>query len=77
MTEQPTPVDPDRARAAIAELRAAFDAWAAAVAPLARDAAQHLATALDHVHQAPAAPSAGQARPAWRSTYGPARTRRK
>ncbi|MFD6873260.1 MULTISPECIES: hypothetical protein [unclassified Streptomyces] len=74
MTEQPAPVDPDRARAAVAELRAALDAWAAAVAPLVRDAAQHLAAALDHAHQAPPVPSA---RPAWRSPYGPARTRRK
>ncbi|MFJ7267269.1 hypothetical protein ACIQV3_11490 [Streptomyces sp. NPDC099050] len=77
MTEQPAPFDPDRVRTALAELRAAFDAWAAAVAPALRDAAQQLAAALDHAHQAPAIPPAGPARPAWRSPYGPARTRRK
>lgn len=79
MTGQPAAarVDPERVRAAVAELRAALDAWAAAVVPAVRDAAQQLAAALDHIHQAPTVPRAGPARPAWRSPYGPARTRRK
>ncbi|MFD3829714.1 hypothetical protein [Streptomyces sp. NPDC058621] len=77
MTEHPAPLDPDRVRAALAELRAALDAWATAVAPAVRDAAQQLAAALDHIREAPAVPPAGPARPAWRSPYGPARTRRK
>ncbi|MGP3687387.1 hypothetical protein ACTVZO_22240 [Streptomyces sp. IBSNAI002] len=79
MTDRPAPprIDPDRVRAAVAELRAALDAWAAAFAPAVRDAAQQLAAALDHIREAPAAPPAGPARPAWRSPYGPARTRRR
>lgn len=75
MTE-PT-LDPDRVRAAVTELRAALDAWAAALAPLVRETAQQLAAALDHARQAPPVPPARPARPAWRSPYGPARTRRK
>ncbi|MFZ3471446.1 hypothetical protein ACODT4_20675 [Streptomyces sp. 2.9] len=74
MTEQPAPVDPDRVRAAVAELRAVLDAWAAAVAPAVQAAAQQLAALARET--APASP-AGPARPAWRSPYGPARTRRK
>ncbi|MFK0233746.1 hypothetical protein [Streptomyces vinaceus] len=78
MTEQPAPprVDPEQLLAAAAQLRAAFDAWAAAVLPAALAAVQQLAAALDHARQEPPAVPARARRPAWRSPYGPAHRRR-
>ncbi|WP_404959042.1 hypothetical protein [Streptomyces sp. 147326] len=78
MTGQPTPprVDPEQLLAAAVQLRAALDAWAAAVAPVALAAMQQLTAALANVRQAPPAASGRPSRPAWRSPYGPAHRRR-
>ncbi|WP_079405457.1 hypothetical protein [Streptomyces sp. 3211] len=78
MTEQPAPprVDPEQLLAAATQLRAALDAWAAAVLPAALAAVQQLAAALDHARQAPPATLDRPNRPAWRSPYGPAHRRR-
>ncbi|MFE5673858.1 hypothetical protein ACFQ7B_00290 [Streptomyces erythrochromogenes] len=76
MTAQPAPPDPERMIAAVAELRAALDAWAAALTPALLAAAREFAAALAHLPQAPPAGQAA-ARPAWRSPYGPPHTRRR
>ncbi|MER6196748.1 hypothetical protein ABT234_05125 [Streptomyces sp. NPDC001586] len=84
MSEQPAPprVDPEQVLAAAVQLRAALDAWAAAVLPAVLAAAQQFAAVLAEAHQAqptepvpPAAPGRPR-RPAWRSPYGPAHRRR-
>ncbi|MFF7295327.1 hypothetical protein [Streptomyces sp. NPDC008265] len=80
MTEQPAPprVDPEQVLAAAAQLRAALDQWAAAVLPAVLAAARQFA-ALAAAHEADLtadSPPRPPRRPAWRSPYGPAHTRR-
>lgn len=76
MNDQPAPPDPERMLAAVAELRAAMDAWAATLAPVILAAARELTAALAQLPQTPPARQAA-ARPAWRSPYGPPHTRRR
>lgn len=88
MTEQqppPPPVpDAEQLRAAVEQLSSALRAWVVALTPGIRAAAQALAQVAEAVRTASRddydlapPPPAARDRPAWRSPYGPAHTRRK
>ncbi|MGW0756147.1 hypothetical protein ACWD1Y_06600 [Streptomyces sp. NPDC002814] len=81
MTAPPPAVDPEQLRAAGDQLRAALRAWAEAVAPALRTAAEQFAALAIQLREAGVVDEQGapsrRDRPAWRSPYGPARTRRR
>ncbi|WP_328361449.1 hypothetical protein OG800_26525 [Streptomyces sp. NBC_00445] len=81
MTAPPPAVDPEQLRAVGDQLRAALRAWAEAVAPVLRAAADQFAALAAQLREAGVVDEQGtprrRDRPAWRSPYGPARTRRR
>lgn len=78
MTEQA--VDPEQMRAAVEQMRAAFRAWAEAVAPAARALVAEFARLAEQLREAGVVDEQGRParrdRPAWQSPYGPPPRRR-
>jgi acyl-CoA reductase-like NAD-dependent aldehyde dehydrogenase len=80
--QQPTPpaVDPEQVRAAVEQMRAAFQAWAEAVGPALRALVAEFARLAEQLREAGVVDDQGRPtrrdRPAWQSPYGPPSRRR-